>query len=81
MSAEDNGSTTNSGKADAQDGQIAAHPDANFTQGKAADITVDPVKPSEPSVIYVDKQKGIPTHFFLMQLMKSLLDYSILNSN
>jgi hypothetical protein len=39
---------TNSGKADAQDEQIAAHQDANFTQGKAADTTVDPVKPSEP---------------------------------
>ena len=45
LSAENNGSVTNSGKADAQDGQNAAHPNANFTQRKTADTTVDPVKP------------------------------------
>ena len=31
MSVEENGSKTNSGKADAQNGQNALHPDANFT--------------------------------------------------
>jgi hypothetical protein len=72
MSAENDDNMTNSDKADAQDAQTAAYPDANFTQGKAADTTVDPVKPSEPSVIYVGKQKGIPTHFYLTQLMKSV---------
>ena len=40
-----------------------------------------PAEPSEPSVIYVDKQKGIPTRFLLTLLMKSLLDCSILSSN
>jgi len=49
LSAEDNGSTTNSGKADAQNWQNAVHPDANFTQEKAADTTVALIKPSEPS--------------------------------
>ena len=38
-----------SGKADAQDGQNAAQPDADFTQEKAADTTVVLIKPSEPS--------------------------------
>ena len=59
LTAEDNGSVTNSGKADAQDGQNAAHPDANFEQEKAADTTValiKPSEPSEPSVVYVSKQ-------------------------
>ena len=59
LSAEDNGSATNPGKADAQDGQNAAHPDANFEQEKAADTTValiKPSEPSEPSVICVGKQ-------------------------
>ena len=49
LSAEDNGSTTNSGKADAQNWQNAVHPDANFTQENAADTTVALIKPSEPS--------------------------------
>jgi hypothetical protein len=49
LSAEENGSKTNSGKADAQDGQNSAHPDANFEQEKAADTTLAPIKPSEPS--------------------------------
>jgi len=49
LSAEDNGSTMNSGKADAQNWHKAVHPDANFTQKKAADTAVDPLKPSEPS--------------------------------
>jgi hypothetical protein len=31
LSAEENGSKRNSGKADAQNGQNALHPDANFT--------------------------------------------------
>ncbi|MGB8035173.1 MAG: hypothetical protein WCF03_15275 [Nitrososphaeraceae archaeon] len=39
------------------------------------------IKPSEPSVIYVGKQKGIPSRFFLTELMKSLLDCSVLSSN
>jgi hypothetical protein len=73
MSAENDDNMTNSDKADAQDAQTAAYPDANFTQGKAADTTVDLIKPSEPSgpsVIYVDKQKGILTRFLTL-LMKS----------
>jgi hypothetical protein len=49
LSAEDNGSTMNSGKADAQDGQNAGHQDAKFTQKKAADTTIALIKPSEPS--------------------------------
>jgi hypothetical protein len=49
LSAEDNGSTMNSGKADAQDGQNAGHQDANFTQKKAVDTTIALIKPSEPS--------------------------------
>jgi hypothetical protein len=45
LSAEENGSKTNSGKADAQNWQNAVHPDANFTQEKAADTTVTLIKP------------------------------------
>ena len=36
-------------------GRLLAQPDANFTRGKAADTTVDPVRPSEPSVSDVGK--------------------------
>ena len=52
LSAEDNGSVTNSGKTDVQNGQNAAHPDANFTQKKAAYTNLDPLKPSDPSGLY-----------------------------
>ena len=40
---------TNADKADAQDGQIVARPDANFTEGKAAATNLNPLKPSGPS--------------------------------
>jgi hypothetical protein len=39
----------NSGKSNVQNAQNSAHSDANFIQEKAADTTVDPIKPSEPS--------------------------------
>ena len=47
--------------------------DANCTQKEVTDISAHSIKPSgpsEPSVIYIDKQKGIPTHFLTL-LMKS----------
>ena len=40
---------TDSGKAGAQNGQNAVHPDANFTQEKAADTAIALIKFSEPS--------------------------------
>jgi hypothetical protein len=49
LSAENNENMTDSGKADAQNGQNAVHPDANFTQEKAADTATALIKPSEPS--------------------------------
>jgi hypothetical protein len=49
LTSENNEDMTDSGKADAQDDQNAAHPDANFIQEKAADTTVALIKPSEPS--------------------------------
>ena len=58
--------------------------DANCTQKEVTDISAHSIKPSEPSgssVIYVGKQKDIPSRFFLTQLMKSLLDCSVLSSN
>jgi hypothetical protein len=42
---------TDSGKADAQNGQNATHLAANFTQEKAADSTIALIKPSDPSAI------------------------------
>jgi hypothetical protein len=49
LSAEDNGFTTNSSKTDAQNGQNAAQPNANFIQEKAADTTIALIKPSGSS--------------------------------
>jgi hypothetical protein len=39
----------NSSKTNAQNGQNAAQPNANFIQEKAADTTIALIKPSEPS--------------------------------
>ena len=55
LSAENNDPMTNSGKADAQDGQTAHSRMLISHEGKRADTTVDPVKPSEPSVSDVGK--------------------------
>ena len=74
MPAENDDKVTNSDEYDAQNEQNATHFDANCTQKEVTDISAHSIKPSgpsEPSVIYVGKQKGIPSRFFLTQLMKS----------
>ena len=64
LPAEENDSKTNSGKADAQDGQKAVHPRANFTQKKAADTAIDQLKPSEPSASTEPKTVRSVEEFF-----------------
>jgi hypothetical protein len=75
MHAENDDKITNSDAYDAQNEQNSTHFDANCTQKEMTYVLTHSIKPSElsePSVIYVGKQKGIPTHFYLTQLMKSV---------
>jgi hypothetical protein len=75
MPSENDDQMTNSDENDAQNEQNSTHFDANCTQKEVTDVlthSIKPSEPSEPSVIYVGKQKGIPTHFYLTQLMKSV---------
>ncbi|MGA9169932.1 MAG: hypothetical protein WBZ20_07285 [Nitrososphaeraceae archaeon] len=73
MPAQNDDKVTNSDENDAQNEQNFTHFDANCTQKEVTDISAHSIKPSgpsEPSVIIVDKQKGILTRFLTL-LMKS----------
>jgi hypothetical protein len=67
MPAENDDKMTNSDENDAQNEQNSTQFDASSTQKEVTDISANSIKPSDPSepsvIIYVGKQKGIPTHF------------------
>ena len=57
MPAENDDKMTHSDENDAQNEQNSTHVDANCTQKEVTDISAHSIEPSEPSLIYVGKQK------------------------